>query len=287
MANIPIEAMGDGGGLTPRGGEAAPSSNPARYLTLAKPYRDPDGDAGFWSGLVDGSVGWERGQAAEAHWWNLFTGHSKVVETVRFAGALALLVHCSTSGKPITKPLRPREIELMDRTARAERGNSIAIDLGISDALLCLELKAGLRRLGLESRAELVWFCRERDGLGPPSTLRAAANVSGEWVVSVASMSAADITIPLTPAEHFVASALLAGQATETIAEMRGTSPTTVANQIARLFAKLRTSGRCDLILQSRDWAKAAPPPERLPGAIVEHFASTARSRRETALAPA
>lgn len=53
----------------------------------------------------------------------------------------------------------------------------------------------------------------------------------------------------LTRAEREVVDGILAGLPNRAIAERRGVSPRTVANQIARLFTKLRVDSRLGLVL--------------------------------------
>jgi DNA-binding NarL/FixJ family response regulator len=233
-------------------------------------------DLGFWAGLAQGTLAWDGGDGAAGWWWNLFTGHSALVDSARFDGALALLLRCSASGRPLSAAIPARDVELMDRTARGEPGKGIAIDRAISDGLVSRQLKAALRRVGLVSRSELLWCCRASDGLGPPSPLRAAAHRSGEWVVLVASLRPSDIEIPLTGSERAIVAALLEGQSNQTIARSRGTSPATVANQVARIFEKLGTGNRYELILRSRHWARAADPPNCLPVELVQRFVTKA-----------
>jgi DNA-binding NarL/FixJ family response regulator len=57
---------------------------------------------------------------------------------------------------------------------------------------------------------------------------------------------------PLTEAELVVAAALVTGASADEIAQARGTSPRTVANQIAAIHRKLRVDSRMSLLSACR-----------------------------------
>jgi DNA-binding NarL/FixJ family response regulator len=63
----------------------------------------------------------------------------------------------------------------------------------------------------------------------------------------------------LTPAEREVALALVAGWSNLAVAEARGTSVRTVANQVASLFRKLGVGSRAQLV--ARFATEVDPPP--------------------------
>ena len=56
---------------------------------------------------------------------------------------------------------------------------------------------------------------------------------------------------PLTRTEHAIVDALLAGKRNADIGRERGTSPRTVANQVASIFRKLGVCSRPELIAQA------------------------------------
>jgi len=63
---------------------------------------------------------------------------------------------------------------------------------------------------------------------------------------------AAEVPAKFTRAEREVIEGILAGLPNRAIAARRGVSPRTVANQIARLFAKLRVGSRLTLAIAVR-----------------------------------
>jgi DNA-binding NarL/FixJ family response regulator len=86
--------------------------------------------------------------------------------------------------------------------------------------------------------------------MGPmAANLRAARFIVAGKEMAVLSypLSPADLPKSLTEAEREVALAIFEGRSNAEIAAQRGTSPRTVANQVASLFAKLGLRSRSEL----------------------------------------
>jgi DNA-binding CsgD family transcriptional regulator len=91
-----------------------------------------------------------------------------------------------------------------------------------------------------------------------PANLRAARfTVAGKEIAVLSyPLPPADLPKSLTKAEREVALAIFAGRSNAEIAVQRGTSPRTIANQVASLFAKLGLRSRNELaalVSQVRD----------------------------------
>ncbi len=69
-----------------------------------------------------------------------------------------------------------------------------------------------------------------------------------DWAVLWFPLDGAGAGRSLTPAEHEVASHLLAGMSNAEIARKRRVSPRTVANQVACIYRKLRVRSRAELV---------------------------------------
>ena len=82
-----------------------------------------------------------------------------------------------------------------------------------------------------------------------PADLSAHTFVAGgqEFVVLSYSVSANELPPGLTDAERAVVAAVLDGRSNAAIATMRGTSPRTIANQVAAVFRKLGVRSRTEL----------------------------------------
>jgi DNA-binding NarL/FixJ family response regulator len=83
-------------------------------------------------------------------------------------------------------------------------------------------------------------------GHGPILATRIRAEGKDLFVLSLPS-PAAGLPDVLTSAERHVAGLVLDGLSNRTIAQVRGTSVRTVANQIASVFRKLNVTGRTEL----------------------------------------
>lgn len=81
---------------------------------------------------------------------------------------------------------------------------------------------------------------------GPIFATRLRAAGKELFVLSLPS-PAAQLPTVLTAAERHVAGLVLDGLSNRTIAQVRGTSVRTVANQIASVFRKLNVTGRAEL----------------------------------------
>jgi len=80
-----------------------------------------------------------------------------------------------------------------------------------------------------------------------PRGLRAKEVTLGEGRYLLVSFPRQNAAPSLTAAEEAVALAILTGRSNSDIARSRGTSPRTVANQVASLFRKLGVRSRTEL----------------------------------------
>lgn len=83
----------------------------------------------------------------------------------------------------------------------------------------------------------------------PPRGLRAArfAWRGEEWLVLSWPLPVLLMPGVLTDAERDIVEGLIAGEVSGDIARLRGTSPRTIANQVASIFRKLGVSSRAEL----------------------------------------
>jgi DNA-binding CsgD family transcriptional regulator len=115
--------------------------------------------------------------------------------------------------------LTGRERRVLALVLNGASSKRIAIEVGISEAQVSRLLASAASTLGLRSRADLVRFA--------------------------AGQNAAVTSLPaeLTVAERAVLQLIVEGRSNEEIAALRGSSRTTVANQVSAL---LRKTGACN-----------------------------------------
>jgi len=125
--------------------------------------------------------------------------------------------------------LTRRENEIVSRLRLGLPLKVIALELGLHPSTVSTHVSAAARKLGAHGRVDLV---RALDGEG--------GDPEESWA-------------PLSPGERDVARLARTGLSNAEIARARGTSPRTVANQLARIYRKLGMGSRMDLAV-----AKAA-----------------------------
>lgn len=131
----------------------------------------------------------------------------------------------------------------------------VASDVGRSTSTISARLKSALRFIGLScggSRVPVMLVLAAQDWQAPHprSSGRLAPFVSEGLTRWVASVSRPDAILGqlLPAAEYDVARLLVEGKTHKEIANARGTSVRTVANQVRSVFQRLRISGRGELL---------------------------------------
>lgn len=179
----------------------------------------------------------------------LAAGRWRVIERHEQDGLLSLVL-----GAPL-RPLTPCERQVLLAFMRGDSNKRIALDLGLAFSTVSQRLATVTAALGFASRIELLWC-----GVRALAVRLTPAN-DGPWVRALAFESAgerrllfcfrtADVPLPsvLTRAEREIVKGVLAGKSNAAIAEARGGSPHTVANQLAKIYRKLAVSSRWELM---------------------------------------
>lgn len=252
-------------------GEGAPW--PLELVALGEELLDRDEDeVSFWRDLIAGSAHWRTGTHATATWEKLLAGSFVQLHSARTAGATFVLLRAVEP--EAVRPLAPYQLDLLEGVAAGKASKVLAFDSGMTEAAASARLKVCLNRLGLRSRAELQWFCRESGTLAPPSTLAVVSmRVRGvEFAILRFSRCAKSIGAPFPQEEGAVVAGVLAGMSNDEIARARGSSANTVKNQVANAMKRVGAGSRFELIANSCSWAPAADVSERLPASVAHVF---------------
>jgi DNA-binding NarL/FixJ family response regulator len=179
----------------------------------------------------------------------LLRGHWHVVARKSYEGRLALLLERKT------RPLTLGEQRVLSAYVEGLSSKRIALELGLARSTVSQRLASATVALGFQSRAELL-FCAARSLRVLPSTngqnalVKAKELEQGGARTLLFCFEIADAPLPevLTRAEREVVHEVLAGKSNAAIAAARGASRHTVANQLAKIYRKLRVGSRWELM---------------------------------------
>ncbi len=181
-------------------------------------------------------------ERALAMWRALLSGGYSTVERWESGGRRFLLVYANAPHRADPRALLPAEQQVAELVALGASLKEVAYALGIAEGAAQRALAQALRKLGSKTRADLAaLFSGAREAL--PVRLGAA---DLHLLVTDAAPSGAALDA-LTDAERDVAQAVLRGLGNAAIADARGTSARTVANQLRRIFDKLGVRSRGEL----------------------------------------
>lgn len=177
-------------------------------------------------------------------WQGLVSGRWSMVDHFDTDGRRYLVAHRNDIAAGDPRGLTPREQEVAELVGIGESGKAISYRLGISEAAVSAAVANAILKLGLGGRAELAaffaptgprWRLTRFDLAGEPMLLARSAGLNRRRLRR------------LTEAERHVALDLLSGRTNEAIARERGSSLSTVANQIGSIFDKLGVTSRVEL----------------------------------------
>lgn len=187
--------------------------------------RDPDAALSLWSELVAGR-------------WTL-------VERIESDGRCLVFAHENPPEAARLRTLSKSEARVVRQLLEQRSSARIAGSLGISSSAVSQQLGSALRKLRLPSPGALVMLA---NGLahGQRAQSLEVAGLSACLVDAGEALSPA-LSRKLSQAERQITGWLLDGLSNAEMAELRGRSYSTIANQVARLYDKLGVSSRTEL----------------------------------------
>lgn len=193
-----------------------------RERALGKSRRDPDEALTLWRGLVDGR-------------WSL-------VDRVEHGGKRYVVAHRNEPHVRDPRGLTQREARVAESLGRGSTLKEIGYDEGVGESAIAKAATRARAKLGLGSLSELASFFT-------PQTSQAVTtfDVAGEAFFGAPIGPDTALLEALSPAERAVVERAARGESNRQIAEARGTSPHTVANQLRAVFSRLGVSSRTEL----------------------------------------
>jgi len=237
-----------------------PSSAPVPRLDEAAPaHRELPRLLAVWSD-ADSS---EEVELARI-WVDLCARRARVTDGFFTDHRCYLLLETAIGGD-FGPPLTERQTEVLECVLVGQTQKAISIDLALSAPRIAQAVSSALKALGLCCKSSglpmlLAMAAHARrtgqKGVGRTSRLKWAGRTY--TVISVERPDRA-LKHRLSESEYAVACTLVEGKTHAEIAQLRGTSTRTVANQLSTLFHKLKISGRAELLaLLAREAAGCA-----------------------------
>jgi DNA-binding NarL/FixJ family response regulator len=185
-------------------------------------------------------------------WRSLLSGHEAVTHGFFTERRYGIQLSSARDAAPPAGQLTGRPRLILESLLRGVCQTNLAIDLRLAPSTVSLNAKLALRQLGLDERPSRVH-----------PLLMLAASLSSSDATSVGALS---LTLPdgtrvvsgpradlclnglLPRAQRETLALRIEGRSLAEIALHRGTSPRTVANQLAATFRALNASGRTDVL---------------------------------------
>ncbi|HEY3252379.1 MAG TPA: helix-turn-helix transcriptional regulator [Polyangiaceae bacterium] len=212
-------------------------------------------------------------------WAGLCSGRLRIVRYVQDSYQTSLYLEERRADDALRWAIRERPLSILERVLAGQSLNYISLDLSLSCSTISAEFKVAMRALGLQARLSglplflpQLWHAARIHANDPP---RVRPGWDGKGATKV-SLPRPDLILPtfLSPAELQVCAMLLQGSTHAEIANERGTSLRTTANQIASIFGKLKVSGRLELVTslaQGRvHWSSTLVGPKRASAPLLD-----------------
>jgi DNA-binding NarL/FixJ family response regulator len=184
-----------------------------------------------------------RGTDERALWPALVAGRWSLLDAFTAAGTRYIVAHENPPEATMLRALTPREQLVLEHVLAGRTGKWIALELGVSEPTVARTIRSAVRRLGVADPAALAELRSTRfeslDGLLADGALAVGRQTFNEGPAA-----------GLTQAERDVVAGLVSGRRMAAIARERGTSPRTVAQQIASIYRKIGVSSRRELLAQ-------------------------------------
>jgi DNA-binding NarL/FixJ family response regulator len=190
--------------------------------------------------LAQDRIGSRPRPSRQSLWQALLTGRWSLLDTFMAAGTRYVVACKNPDEGAALRAMHPRELAVLELALTGRSGKWIAFELQLSESTVARTLRTALRRIGVVDAADLVGVRTAQfeplEGMPPGVDL------------AMARLTPASAAAGLSDAERAVVTGILGGKRIAAIARERGTSPRTVANQLASIYKKLGVSSRREAI---------------------------------------
>lgn len=198
-------------------------------------------------------AGRENVDEALNNWEGLVSGRWSMVDRFDSDGRRFIVAIKNDPAHPDPRGLTPRERQISEYVGLGCASKEIAYTLGLSETAITNSTARVQRKLGIGSRAELVAF------FAPNGFRRKLAEtmLRGErLLVGTNPLANTRHLAGLSDTERDIVALLITGSTNADIAQRRGSSEYTVANQVQTIFRKLSVRSRGELVakLQSKTY---------------------------------
>lgn len=184
---------------------------------------------------------------ALANWEGLVSGRWSLVDYFDSDQRRFIVAIKNDPAYPDPRGLTPRERQVAEYVGLGRSSKEIAYTLGLSESAITNCTARVQDKLGMASRTELVSF------LAPNGFRRKLAekSISDErFLIASSSLINTKDFENLSEAEREITVLMIAGSTNADIAEKRGMSEYTIANQVQSIFRKLRVRSRGELVVK-------------------------------------
>lgn len=181
-------------------------------------------------------------ERASSLWRALVEGRWSLAERVERSGQRFVLAFRNELGAEGPSALSPRERDVVAWAAGGASLKEVGYAMGLATSTVGEHLKSAMRKLKVESRAELAMLWMRLQAPEPGAGL-ASVGLDGEDVFVGNAAGVAG----LSEAEREVARRAARGESSAEIARARGTSLSTVTNQLGAIYRKLGVGSKTEL----------------------------------------